>query len=302
MLVMLTSFNLIALAEENRWYQIEVIAFKHLSEDVPAASTLDAPSALPHDLIAIAPHHADEIKPYRLEQALYLDAQERDAPSFNEAFSQGFEQVQFYFADQAQAPKYRALMTAYQEALDQQAMPSETSLKASILAQQKAAVVSAFNDPNPAFRAVQNSDLALNQVARSIRRSTLYQLLIHQSWTQPIDQTASTILLQGGTQYGANFELEGTIALRRNRYLHLATDLYLTVFETTLGGAEPSKDRLDHGEHPMLMAAAQRGRTTSPSHRFHMTETRRLRSSELHYIDHPAFGIIVEIRPVDGDL
>jgi hypothetical protein len=32
---------------------------------------------------------------------------------------------------------------------------------------------------------------------------------------------------------------------------------------------------------------------------FRLTESRRMRSRELHYFDHPLFGVMVEVRPVE---
>ena len=45
--------------------------------------------------------------------------------------------------------------------------------------------------------------------------------------------------------------------------------------------------------------------TTVPSnydkvYRYHMAKQRRLRSNEVHYLDHPQFGIIIEIRPAEA--
>ena len=35
---------------------------------------------------------------------------------------------------------------------------------------------------------------------------------------------------------------------------------------------------------------------------FELNESRRMRSKELHYLDHPAMGIIVKITPVEASL
>ena len=46
-----------------------------------------------------------------------------------------------------------------------------------------------------------------------------------------------------------------------------------------------------------LLLAAARGLNHEPGYRYHMAQQRRLRSNEVHYLDHPQFGIIIEIRP-----
>ena len=32
---------------------------------------------------------------------------------------------------------------------------------------------------------------------------------------------------------------------------------------------------------------------------FRLTQTRRMRSGELHYLDHPLFGLLVQVRPYE---
>jgi len=289
-------------ANDDRWYQIEVIAFKRLDVALPAANQLPDPAPFPSDIIAIAPHREADITPLRLEQALYLMAK-TDTPGLSQTASVSeTDQNQYRFFDQATGLRNRALIAALKAANAKATAPSANNAMAALLDQQKTAILDAITSESSAFRAVANQDLALGQVARSIRRSSLYQLLLHQSWTQPINEETTSILLQGGAQYGPSFELEGTIALRRSRYLHLETDLYLTQFQATLGKAESEDLTLVAAQYPELVAAAKRGAQSTPAHRYHMIETRRLRSNEAHYIDHPAFGLILEIRPASEAL
>jgi len=78
--------------------------------------------------------------------------------------------------------------------------------------------------------------------------------------------------------------LEGTIKLHLGRYLHLETDL---LYRSQI---EPLENNtffinLDDIEQPQTL--------------FRMHQTRRMRSGELHYFDHPMFGMLVLITPYE---
>ena len=78
--------------------------------------------------------------------------------------------------------------------------------------------------------------------------------------------------------------LDGTAALGLQRYLYLTLDLVLLPADLATE-----------------FAPLAEGTTFSG---FRMTETRRMRSKELHYFDHPQFGVVVLItpRPAPGGL
>jgi len=162
------------------------------------------------------------------------------------------------------------------------------------------AIQAVLSQESFAFRAVADADRNLEGAARSIRRSKDYRLLLHQSWTQPIDAQSTAILLQGGDQFGDQFELEGTLSVRRSRFLHVETDLWLTRFEATGSMQDPFQDHPMAEVYPALLLAAARGLNHEPGYRYHMAQQRRLRSNEVHYLDHPQFGIIIEIRPAEA--
>jgi len=78
--------------------------------------------------------------------------------------------------------------------------------------------------------------------------------------------------------------LEGTIKLHLGRYLHLEADLLYR------SQTEPLENNtffmnLDDIEQPQTL--------------FRMHQTRRMRSGELHYFDHPMFGMLVQITPYE---
>lgn len=94
-----------------------------------------------------------------------------------------------------------------------------------------------------------------------------YRVLYHNSWVQQFSPNSrSTVML---SDPGAG--LEGTIRIERQRFLHVYPDISLNL-----------------AQYAGQMGAPVR-----------MNESRRMRSSELHYIDHPVMGMLVLFRPVN---
>ena len=113
-----------------------------------------------------------------------------------------------------------------------------------------------------------DSQFALNGVAGALQRSGAYQVLAHRLWRQSgYDRLSAVPYLLHATRGSAVYELDGSITLIRERYLHLAVDLTLT-----------SRDVL-----------------------YQLDETRRMRSGELHYFDNPRFGVIARVTPYESD-
>ncbi len=172
----------------------------------------------------------------------------------------------------------------------------------------------------------------LNRYANALSRQSEHQVLFHEAWRQPTveQQFAPALLITGGELFGDHYELEGSITLSVSRYLHLHTRLWLTEFEPNFGqppGAWPELPRrpnLQAEEQPTSTsswddpwAESQTGFTwdtslneTSSRPNFlgedflpgriaTMTQQRRMRSRELHYLDHPLFGLIIEVTPYE---
>jgi hypothetical protein len=113
-----------------------------------------------------------------------------------------------------------------------------------------------------------DSQFALNGVAGALQRSSAYRVLAHRLWRQSAyDRHSAVPYLLHTTPGSSDSEVDGSITLIRERYLHLAVDLTLT----------------------------------SPGALYRLDETRRMRSGELHYFDNPRFGVIARVTPVESD-
>jgi hypothetical protein len=122
--------------------------------------------------------------------------------------------------------------------------------------------------PTATFPSLPPAKMKLNNIEDTLRRSKRYQPLAHFGWTQPGYPRNDARFIPLDAVIGtSNSGLSGRIALARGRYLHLTLDLVLT------------------GED---------------GQRYVLQQTRRMRSNERHYIDHPKFGVIALITPSDG--
>ena len=147
------------------------------------------------------------------------------------------------------------------------------------------------------------ADSSLQAILRSLRRSSRFTVLSQQSWVQPIGSEPTPVLVQAGQRYDDRFEVEGTLSFTRSRFLHLQTNLWYTVFEPKSGESNPflagfQSNLSDEilSQHPELVKV-ERERGQYFAARTHpMFQSRRMRSDELHYIDHPLFGIVVRIN------
>lgn len=156
----------------------------------------------------------------------------------------------------------------------------------------------------------------LSDVRARLRRR--YQILLAGSWQQPVParDAPQPLLLQSGERFGDRFQLEGFVEVTVSRYLHFRTDL--KYFEPELGAylvaadpvlaqsvlndvgppdAVPTQVPIQDAETPVPAAVFERV-VPEGEHFMQLAQQRRMRSAELHYIDHPKFGVLVRIDPV----
>ena len=104
-----------------------------------------------------------------------------------------------------------------------------------------------------------------------------YHVLFHRAWRQPAYDRARAVGYPVHTPAaGRHGSVSGTVTLLKERYLHLDVDLRMTT------GAAVTAPYAD-------------GPGGAPVYR--LSERRRIRSGELHYFDHPRFGMIARVTP-----
>lgn len=159
---------------------------------------------------------------------------------------------------------------------------------------------------------------------RSLQLSSRYRILTQQSWIQDLKprRNAPAILIRGGREYGEHYELEGYIRIALERYLYAQPMLWLSRFGERSGNyylprhpyrQPPEQDSgfIDESfensaeyaeflrQNPQLQDADPANSIPAgaePVERIVvMDQERRMRSEELHYIDHPLFGLLIMI-------
>ncbi len=176
-----------------------------------------------------------------------------------------------------------------------------------------------------------DSEKQLLPAVKRIHRSGKQQVLFHESWIQAIDsrKTAPNIAIHGGGQYDNHFELEGSIRLSRERYLHIETNLWLNSFTINVGQeGEPwpllpllpsqpyipqnndqdsENDVFDNSDIQWndLQEFGSQFQAIIENQYLNkrvvtMKQHRKMRSKELHYLDHPQMGLLLQITPYEA--
>jgi len=144
---------------------------------------------------------------------------------------------------------------------------------------------------------VPTSEYQLTGAKRQLdRTANRLQPLLHLAWRQPTTSrdTAEWLYLQApftnpasastmGTAGGMTPRLEGAVKVSLSRYLHIDLDLLLREVAPQNETTTEYYNTLDY----------------SPYVQYRMQTHRRMRSKELHYIDHPLMGVLVQVTPYE---
>ena len=185
-----------------------------------------------------------------------------------------------------------------------------------------------------AFVILPSGQLQFRGKAALMQKSGRYRILFHETWLQPVLSKARTlpIILDNSGDGGDWPRLQGSITLYLSRYLHLETNLWLNTDGNYLPGewqmpapplAPPSliieeqptgpvdSDEVwiyqpgsapvaapGEGQAPAEPAATEEADAYPYRHALLLKQKRRMRSKEVHYIDHPKFGIVIKVTPV----
>ena len=163
-------------------------------------------------------------------------------------------------------------------------------------------------DPTLSFKALPENEWRLTSEAEKIAKSKSRRLMLHKAWVQPgltqeqaisvhinqpviteqeneesvatAEQSPPAATLDSGT-------LDALIRVSLARYLRVETDLLFTL-------DQPPE------EQSLISSPESESETeTIPAPRyFHVQELRRrIRSTELHYLDHPVLGMLIMFTP-----
>jgi hypothetical protein len=115
------------------------------------------------------------------------------------------------------------------------------------------------------------AQLTLTREKQRIAGAPGLRVVWHGAWIQPVPDrerdSPLPLLLQAGDRIGNHYQVEGRVDVTRGRFLHLDIELWM--------------------------------HDAATDSYVSMAETRRLRSGELNYLDHPRLGMLVRIDPLE---
>ncbi len=174
---------------------------------------------------------------------------------------------------------------------------------------------SAPTEPVP-FRLLDASQQLLVDAAARIGESPNYRLLRHLAWRQPApDGSVTHLLLTGGAQHGEHHELEGSLTIGGSDAVEATLGLWLNDFAPpqVVEGKPPTGVVLpavpltgtphnSPADASLAFAPLEPAITIEPARAARsvtLNGSRRLAPGELHYLDHPLFGVLLSAIPFD---
>ena len=282
-----------------KWYQVELFIFANNNLDAANQERWNQDLGLkyPHSIVSLAAKPDADARLPVVQDDVSLSHRDGQAPVDNDYTQYGSS----HNDQQSIADTEQPGATAYQQPLMADAVIEQ------------------------AFTLLEPEQHQLTTTVNRILSKADFRLLFHQAWRQPIrnNDEAENILIRAGDQFDSHYELEGTIKLSVERYLHINTDLWLSTFVSNIGREQelwPVLPRVPvnmdaknstadltvfdgsgnkpalHFESPFVDIT---GKQYSVDRTVALRQHRRMRSNELHYIDHPLMGLLIKITPYE---
>lgn len=139
-----------------------------------------------------------------------------------------------------------------------------------------------------AFSRLDAKSLRLTAEARRIDSASDMDVLLHLGWRQPglAENKAVAVQIDGESSQ----RLSGTLKLVLSRYLHINTDL---IYREPRTEQETAAGLFSSSDNPNGLSFEPRYQA------YRMKQSRRMRSRELHYLDHPLFGMAILVTPYE---
>ena len=149
------------------------------------------------------------------------------------------------------------------------------------------------------FIALGEDEQEFSRFNRNIELNSDHRILFHSVWRQPVlnKVQASAILISGGDLFGQHAELEGSLLISYNiNRVDVDARLWRNSFNVVSDQAwnvplaPLANERLEASQDSFGLLIDQV---------YPMLETRQMISNELHYLDHPSIGMLIEVRPYE---
>lgn len=128
------------------------------------------------------------------------------------------------------------------------------------------------------------SSKKLAHLADRLRASPNYKVLEHKGWQQGLQSKAKTPVV--GIRSTTEPVVLGTMRVYGGHFIRTELELLL----------QPnSRARVQHTSSGGL---TYYGRAYGAAAQYTLSESRRVKLNEVHYLDHPMFGAIIQVRPL----
>ena len=149
------------------------------------------------------------------------------------------------------------------------------------------------------FQNDSGTDFAMEEIVQTLKRSKNYRVIDQNSWFQEIkDQSlAPAVLIK--TEIDNGDIVVGEIKAYKKRFLHLDANLYFAEESINPSSFEKKvimKEQIKKGE--FVIDEINLFENENLEFLYQINHSRKVRSKELHYVDHPKFGVIFQISPI----
>lgn len=117
----------------------------------------------------------------------------------------------------------------------------------------------------------------LSKAVEKISSQKNYSIITHKRWSQDVNSKAASKIVRLSEPFGDNgSELSGDIIFYLSRFFHIDVNIKLK---------EPQKNFFATEGAPSFNT-------------YKIDDNRRIKSKEIHYFDHPKFGMLVYVNPI----
>ena len=285
--------------DSDDWFQIDTIIFEYLEPDTSENVVSEGKKSYPRNVLAVDENLKDFEKDDGSEARNQLLSEENGYSNANQNISFELERESARRFNRVLVEELIKKSSNNQSRDGYKKTPdiSEDGFRAKVI-QELVFQLNPFADGQLAFKNFSPlSDLA--EIKDRIDRSSSMRVLDHKSWIQPIGPEQTSIMIQGGAEQEGKYEIDGFISIYKKRYLHVITDLWFS--KSLTNNSEKihfSNAGLGESKNAGLIRETL---NSSAFHTFTMKQQRRVRANELHYLDHPFFGLVLKISRFKKD-
>ncbi len=141
-------------------------------------------------------------------------------------------------------------------------------------------------------------DFAMEEIVQKLKRSKNYRVIDQNSWFQEIEDQSQAPAVLIKTKIDDGDIVVGEIKAYKKRFLHLDANLYFAKESIDPASFEKTvklKEQYKKGE--FVIDQINLFENEELEFLYHINHSRKVRSKELHYVDHPKFGVIFQISP-----